>query len=150
MTIPSDGSSFLSALNLIRVTCTMPGRLQQTNEYSHLGHNRCIHIFNDLDHIANRRHYFIGQASTVLRLIYKLSLFVRLKLFKSWCSSMYGCELWAFNYADISAFLGKKAKRPFVIHSNILVCRVNSPTQEKKPFVIYYGLSSEHSFLFFA
>ena len=45
--------------------------------------------------------------------LYKLSLVVRLKLFKSFCSSMFGCELWPLQDAstDVFCVAWKKALR---------------------------------------
>ena len=52
-------------------------------------------------HRCNR---FIGQSNNAMCYFNKLDLFVRIKLFNSYCSSMYGCELWSLNDNNIEDF----------------------------------------------
>src|SRR5258706_12271053 len=51
---------------------------------------------------AGRGHIqFIGQVNGFLGFFNKLDFFVKIKLFKSFCSSMYGAKLWPLNNGAI-------------------------------------------------
>ena len=96
-------------------------------QYTHLGHI-ITSSFTDKDDIIYRRNCFIGQANNVLCFFSKLDVLVRLRLFKSYCSSMYGCELWSLadsNSVNYFCCAWRKALRrifylPPNTHSNIL------------------------------
>jgi hypothetical protein len=60
--------------------------------------------FCDKDDIQNRRNRFIGQANNVLCFFGKLDLSAKIKLFQSYCSSIYGCELWSLDNDNIESF----------------------------------------------
>jgi hypothetical protein len=49
----------------------------------------------DDDDIINRRSDFTGQVNNMLCYFKALDPFVRSKLFTSYCTSLYGCELWS-------------------------------------------------------
>ena len=92
----------------------------------HLGHVINCHL-NDKEDVTHRRNCFIGQSNNVLCYFNKLDLSIRVKLFKSYCSSMYGCELWSLNDNVIDDFCvaWRKALRrvlnlPFDSHSYLL------------------------------
>ena len=53
---------------------------------------------DDSDDISNRRNHFIGQVNS------KMNLFVKIKLLKSYCPSLYGCELWSLVSVDVDNF----------------------------------------------
>ena len=80
--------------------------------FAHLGH-----IINskldDSDDIINRRSSFIGQSNNILCYFNKLDMFSKIKLFKSYCTSLYGCELWALNnnFVEEFCFAWRKALR---------------------------------------
>ena len=101
--------------------------VSNVKQYAHLGHI-IVSSFNDRDDIAYRRNCFIGQANNVLCFFSKLDVLVRLRLFKSYCSSMYGCELWSLadsDSVDVFCCAWRKALRrifnlPPNTHSNIL------------------------------
>ena len=59
--------------------------------YEHLEHIIDCHL-NDNDDVLFRRNCFIGQSNTVLCYFNIFDLPVRTRLFKSYCSSLYGCE----------------------------------------------------------
>ena len=77
--------------------------IENVNSNSHLGHI-IASSFTDVDDKCSRHNSFIGQANTVICFFNKLSFVVRLKLFKSLCSSMYGCELWPLRVGNIDVF----------------------------------------------
>jgi len=97
------------------------------DQYTHLGHI-ITSSFTDKDDIIYRRNCFIGQANNVLCFFSKLDVLVRLRLFKSYCSSMYGCELWSLADCDVVNYFccaWRKALRrifnlPPNTHSDIL------------------------------
>jgi len=100
--------------------------IENVIHYSHLGH--IINTeFNDDDDILHRRNSFIGQVNNLLCFFNKQDILVKLKLFQSYCSSIYGCELWALNNGTIDVFCTawRKALRrvfslPFNAHSYLL------------------------------
>ena len=61
--------------------------------WSHLGHLFSANLLDDNDILA-RRNSFIGQTNTFLCNFSKVDVSVRNMLFKSYCSSHYGAELW--------------------------------------------------------
>jgi len=54
--------------------------------------------------IVQRRNTFVGQTNNVLCFFNKLNTMIKLKLFKSYCTSVYGAELWALDSANIETF----------------------------------------------
>jgi hypothetical protein len=106
--------------------------IENVTHYSHLGHV-VTSSFNDSDDIKYRRNCFIGQANNVLCFFNKLDLLVKLKLFKSYCSSMYGCELWDLNNRSVEDFCiawRKALRRIFNIphHSHSFLLPILSDT----------------------
>ncbi len=100
--------------------------IENVNQYSHLGHI-INSSFNDDDDILHRRNLFVGQANNLLCFFNKQDILVKLKLFQSYCSSMYGCELWSLNNGIIADFCTawRKALRrvlglPYNSHSYLL------------------------------
>ena len=78
--------------------------LECVTTYCHLGHI-ITSKFDDSDDISNRRNHFIGQVNNyLLCFISKMNLLVKIKLFKSYCSSLYGCELWSLVSDDVDSF----------------------------------------------
>lgn len=73
------------------------------NSYPHLDH--IINAkFDDTDDVLQRRNHFIGQANNVLCYFSKLDLHVKIELFKSYCSSIYGGELWSLDSEIVQNF----------------------------------------------
>jgi hypothetical protein len=100
--LPSKWRSLCKALN----SCifSIGGNIiENVNSYPHLGH-----IINskldDKEDGLHRRNQFIGQVNNVLCFFSKLDLFVKIRLFKSYCSSIYGCELWSLDSDVIQSF----------------------------------------------
>ena len=73
------------------------------SSFVHLG--RIINSeLNDQEDILHKHCTFIGQVNNVLCYFPRLAAAVRYKLFKSYCSSIYGCELWHLNNTNIDTF----------------------------------------------
>ena len=87
-------------------------RIESVDSFSHLGHIITSSL-DDIDDIQQRRNSFIGQTNSVLCFFNKLNTSVKLKLFKSYCSSLYGSELWSLdsNHVDIICVAWRKALR---------------------------------------
>src|SRR5258706_15390528 len=71
--------------------------------FTHLGHIIRSNL-DDADDILCRRNFFVGQVNNVLCFFNKLDTFIKLRLFEAYCSSMYGCELWALDNHAINDF----------------------------------------------
>lgn len=100
--------------------------IENVNQYTHLGHI-VTSTLSDIDDITHRRNCFVGQTNNVLCFFNKLDMIVKLKLFKSYCSSIYGSELWSLNNDTIEVFCvaWRKALRrvlnlPYNTHSYFL------------------------------
>jgi hypothetical protein len=52
---------------------------------------------DDSADIINRKNNFIGQVNNLLCYFRKLTSHVKCKLFRSYCTSFYGCELWSLS-----------------------------------------------------
>jgi hypothetical protein len=81
----------------------------------------------DGDNVIQRRNNFVSQTNNVLCFFNKLNTMVKMKLFKSCCTSNNGAELWALNSARIEIFCvaWRKALRrilqlPYNAHSYFL------------------------------
>jgi hypothetical protein len=77
--------------------------IETVNSFVHLGHVITSSLCDDED-IVKRRGDFIGQVNNVICYFRKLNSFVRYKLFRSYCTSYYGCELWLLNSRSIDDF----------------------------------------------
>ena len=84
--------------------------IENVNQYAHLGHI-ITSEFDDISDITHRRNSFVGQVNSVLCFFKKLDFIVKLKLFKSYCTSIYGCELWPLSNNGIEVF-GIAWRRP--------------------------------------
>jgi len=62
------------------------------DRFSHLGHIITSSLL-DGDDIVQRRNTIVGQTNNVMCYFNKLNNMVKLKLFKSYCTSIYGAEL---------------------------------------------------------
>lgn len=93
-----------SSLHIYDVSClnfTISGyRIDFVDSYKHLGHVISNELNDSVD-ISEKRSVFIGQANNVLCYFSKLSSDVRYKLFSSYCSSFFGCELWKLDNNSI-------------------------------------------------
>ena len=101
-------------------------RLDCVHSYCHLGHI-ITSTFDDTDDISHRRNHFIGQVNSLFCFFNKMDLLVKIKLFKSYCSSLYGCELWSLISDHVDSFccawrtaLRRLLFLPFNAHSFLL------------------------------
>ena len=67
--------------------------IENVDSFTHLGHVITDQLIDNAG-ILKRRSDFVGQANNVLCFFNKLTSSVKNKLFRSYCMSMYGCELW--------------------------------------------------------
>jgi hypothetical protein len=67
--------------------------IERVYSFSHLGHIITSSLCDD-DDIAKQRCEFIGQADNCFCYFRKLNSSVQYNLFRTYCSNLYGCELW--------------------------------------------------------
>jgi len=67
--------------------------MEMVSSYCHLGHFVTSNL-DDTPDIINRQSSFIGQVNSVLCSFGKLSSDVKIRSFRSYCTSLYGRELW--------------------------------------------------------
>ncbi len=98
----------------------------RVESYVHLGHIINCHL-NDSDDVLHRRNCFIGQSNNLLCFFDKFNMSVKVNLFKSFCSSIYGCELWSLTDGVIDMFctawrrvLRRLLNLPYTAHSYLL------------------------------
>lgn len=98
----------------------------RVESYVHLGHIINCHL-NDSDDVLHRRNCFIGQSNNLLCFFDKFNMSVRINLFKSFCTSMYGCELWSLtdNVTNVFCSAWRRVLRrvlnlPYTTHCNLL------------------------------
>ena len=77
--------------------------MELVNSYLHLGHLISNKLEDD-DDIASSQGQFIGQVNNVMTYFCKLDCFVRYRLFQSFCTSYYGCELWSLRSRKLTDF----------------------------------------------
>jgi len=75
--------------------------IEIVTQWSHLGHI-FTSSFTDRSDIDFRKNCFIGQANNLFCFFNKLDPFLKCKLFKTYCTSFYGCELWDLRNHSIS------------------------------------------------
>ena len=82
---------------------------------------------DDFNDILQRRNNYIGQVNNVACYFDKLTWRVRLKLHQSYCSNLFGCELWSLNNCAIERFcvawrkgMGHIMGAPYATHSHLL------------------------------
>ena len=78
-------------------------QIEFVDQFVHFGHviNSKLDDCNDISH---RRNSFIGQTNNVSCDFSCVVSAVRYKLFKSYCSSIYGCESWCLDDSKINEF----------------------------------------------
>ena len=83
--------------------------MEMVTSYCHLGHVVNSNL-DDSPDIINRQCSFIGQVNSVLCFFGKLSSEVKIRLFRSYCTSFYGCELWNLSCAQLADLCAKWRK----------------------------------------
>ena len=71
-------------------------QIDNVESFKHLGHVISSQM-EDASDIICRRNDFVGQVNNLLCNFRKLSSGVRYRLFRSYCTSFYGCELWSLS-----------------------------------------------------
>jgi hypothetical protein len=74
--------------------------IESVQSFLHLGHLITSSLVDD-DDIGRRHGQFVGQVNDTLCYFRNLSSFVRYNLFRSYCTSFYGCELWLLDNPHI-------------------------------------------------
>lgn len=86
--------------------------IENVDHFVHLGHvfNSQLHDSVDIERCGNM---FVRQTNNVLCYFSKLDSLMKYNLFKSYCTSFYGAELWSLQNSDITSFsvLWRKAIR---------------------------------------
>lgn len=72
-------------------------------KFEHLGHVISSQTGDELE-IISRKNTFVGQVNNMLCYFRKLTSRVKYKLFQSYCTSFYGCELWSLTTSEIQDF----------------------------------------------
>jgi hypothetical protein len=100
--LPAKYRELNSYLNECRLTVNdQPIELVQS--FQHLGHTITSQL-NDVSDITAKQYAFIGQTNNVLCFFRKLTSYIKYRLFRSYCTSYYGCELWSLTTSNISDF----------------------------------------------
>ena len=92
--------------NCIRIECVFTinnQRIDNVESFTHLGHVITSRL-DDASDISARRNDFIGQVNNMLCYFRKLTSCVKYRLFRSYCTSFYGCELWSLTTCNIEDF----------------------------------------------
>ena len=74
--------------------------IEFVDSFSHLGH-LITNKFTDSSDVLKRRSDFVGQVNNMLCYFCKLTSCVKNRLFQSYCTSLYGCELWLLTTSEI-------------------------------------------------
>ena len=78
-------------------------QLNCVDSFSHLGHIITSNL-DDCEDILQKRNCFIGQINNVLCFFEQLNCATKIELFKSYCSSIFGSELWSLNDPGVVVF----------------------------------------------
>jgi hypothetical protein len=99
--------------------------IEFVKSFVHLGHI-ITSSSDDEEDIRKRRNDFVGQVNNMISYFNNLDSFIRYKLFTSYCTSFYGCELWLLSHRAIEQFCAawRKGLRivwklPYCTHSYI-------------------------------
>ena len=102
------------------------------SSFSHLGHV-ITDTLDDGPDITKRLGNFIGQVNDVLCFFGKVSCDVKARLFRAYCTSFYGCELWDLSSGSLSAFCTKLSGAYGIYHiertvtySHVIACRYST------------------------
>jgi len=77
--------------------------IEFVSSYSHLGHLLTDDLYDSED-IMKRQRDYIGQVNTVLCFFRQQASAVKYHLFCSYCTSLYGCELWQLSHNKLAHF----------------------------------------------
>lgn len=85
------------------VFCIGGCSIEIVDSWLHLGHTFNWRL-DDAEDINRKRNSMVGQINAVLCYFGSLDPIVKNKLFKAYCSSMYGCEIWFIEHEMIRHF----------------------------------------------
>lgn len=77
--------------------------IEEVDKWTHLGHIINNKLTDD-DDIISRRNSMVGQINNFLCNFSKLDSFIKNQLYKAYCTSFYGCELWDLNNSNLEQF----------------------------------------------
>jgi len=126
LVILSNSCRYLRPLLLDNVFYIGGKPIDFVSSFPHLGHT-ITDTLDDGPDISKRLGNFIGQVNDVLCFFGKLTSDVKARLFRAYCSSYYGCELWDLSGRSLSTFCAawrKGARRiwnlPYRTHCHLL------------------------------
>jgi len=93
----------MSALNTLCSFIIGGNVIEDVDKWTHLGHIINNKLTDD-DDIIFRRNSMVGQINNFLCNFSKLDLLIKNQLYKVYCTSFYGCELWDLNNSCIEQF----------------------------------------------
>lgn len=94
--------SLLHVYDVSNLKFTISGYdIEFVDSYKHLGHIISNEQTDSVD-ILEKRSVFVGQANNILCYFSKLSSDVKYRLFTSFCSSFFGCELWRLDCSSMA------------------------------------------------
>ena len=83
-----------------KFTIISGNEIEFVQSWAHLGHI-VSSTMDDENDIARCRHNLIGKLNEVLSTFRELDSFVKVRLLKNYCPSLYGCELWNLRHASV-------------------------------------------------
>jgi hypothetical protein len=90
----SRSNLLLHRYNVCDLNFTLNGNaIEFVDRYKHLGHVINSDLTDNAD-MSEKRAIFIGQANNIICYFAKLNATVKYRLFNSYCTSFFGCELW--------------------------------------------------------
>ena len=131
--------------------------LSAESKGTHLGHIIGVNVNNDI--LQDASYTLTRNVNSVLHNFMHCSYFVKYKLFKSYCTSFYGCPLWDVTCKQISRFYisWRKSVRklfdlPYRTHCNLLPIIADCQPIEgqilcRTAKFIYGALSSQNTYL---
>jgi hypothetical protein len=129
----SRSNLLLHRYNVCDLHFTINGKaIEFVDSYKHLGHVISSDTTDDID-ISEKRAVFIGQANNIICYFAKLNAAIKYRLFTSYCTSFFGCELWRITNDSIDNICTawRRAIRriwslPYNAHSRLLPLLCNS------------------------
>ena len=109
MTFNATKSKCIVIGNKRRANCPLPvftlngNLIEYVDSWPHLGHVISSKLIDD-DDILNRRCVMFGQINRIICNFNCLDFNLKCKLFNTYCSSHYGCEIWDLNCGKIQEY----------------------------------------------
>jgi hypothetical protein len=93
-------SGILIMTMLIQFFCIGDSVVERVHSWPHLGHIISDDGSDELDIVA-RRNSLCGQINNVISYFRNRTSLVKLSLMRTYCSSLYGCELWELAHSEL-------------------------------------------------